>query len=225
MRTQSKETQHQLTSAKALEILKDGNARFVSNLKANRNLLQQVNETSAGQFPFACIFSCMDSRTSAELIFDQGLGDIFSVRVAGNVLNEDVLGSMEYATKAAGSKVIVVLGHTKCGAVIGACNDVKMGNLTALLDKLRPAIESETFTKVERNGSNAPFVRNVTDNHVYLTIEKIRKESAIIRELENTKQIIIVGGVYDVETGHVHFFDAADDSEHASRQSAAAVKS
>src|SRR5688500_9765579 len=136
MRTLTKDVQASLSPAQAIELLKEGNKRFVSNLKVNRNLLQQVNETAAGQYPFAFILSCIDSRTSAELIFDQGLGDIFSCRIAGNVLNEDILGSMEFACKLAGSKVIVVLGHTKCGAIKGACDDVKMGNLTALLDKI-----------------------------------------------------------------------------------------
>jgi carbonic anhydrase len=213
MRTQSKETQAQLTPAKALEILKEGNERFIRNLKANRNLLQQVNETSSGQFPFATILSCMDSRTSSELIFDQGLGDIFSVRVAGAVLNEDVLGSMEFATRIAGSKVIVVLGHTKCGAVIGACNQVKLGKLSMLLDKIQPAIDSEKFTRVDRSGNNETFVRNVTENHVHLTIRRIREESEIIRTLEENGLIIIVGGVYDVETGKVHFFDGTEEKK------------
>lgn len=207
MRTQSKEIQSQLTPAKALKILKEGNERFTRNLKANRNLLEQVNETSEGQFPFATILSCMDSRTSAELIFDQGLGDIFSLRVAGNVLNEDVLGSMEYATKVAGSKVIVVLGHTKCGAVIGACNQVKLGSLSLLVDKIQPAIDAEKLTRHERTGNNPEFVRNVTDNHVYLTIDRIREESDIIRDLEEKDEIMIVGGVYDIETGKVEIFD------------------
>src|ERR1041384_4207081 len=136
MRSHTKETQDSLTPELALEILKEGNERFVNNIKAHRNLLQQVNETSTGQFPFAAILSCIDSRTSAELIFDQGLGDIFSIRIAGNILNEDILGSMEYATKVAGSKIILVLGHTKCGAIAGACNHVELGNLTGLLKKI-----------------------------------------------------------------------------------------
>lgn len=206
MRTHSKETQASLTPEMALQILKEGNDRFVKNLSANRNLLQQVNETSAGQFPFATILSCIDSRTSAELIFDQGLGDIFSIRIAGNVLNEDILGSMEFATKIMGTKVIVVLGHTKCGAIVGACNHVEMGHLTTLLNKVQPAIYSEKETKENRTGSNAQFVKNVTDLNVRLTIERIRRESPIIAELEATGQIKIVGGSYDVENGQVTFF-------------------
>lgn len=207
MRTHSKETQSSLTPDLALEILKEGNERFVNNLKANRNLLQQVNETSAGQFPFATILSCMDSRTSAELIFDQGLGDIFSIRIAGNVLNEDILGSMEFATKVVGTKIVIVLGHTKCGAIVGACNNVKMGNLTGLLEKVMPAIESEKITQENRNGSNPSFVNNVTKLNVQLTIERIRKESQIVSELEQQKDIKIIGAVYDVDNGKVDFFD------------------
>lgn len=207
MRTHSKETQNSLTPATALEILKEGNQRFVNNLKANRNLLQQVNETSAGQFPFATILSCIDSRTSAELIFDQGLGDVFSIRIAGNILNEDILGSMEFATKVVGTKIIVVLGHTKCGAIVGACNHVELGNLTTLLNKIQPAIASEKTVTADRNGTNSEFVNKVTDIHVRLTIDRIRRESPIVAELEQQGGIKIVGGMYDVETGHVTFFE------------------
>src|ERR1041385_1767487 len=164
MRTHTKETQDRLTPQLALEILKEGNKRFVNNIKAHRNLLEQANDTSSGQFPFAAILSCIDSRTSAELIFDQGLGDIFSIRIAGNVLNEDILGSMEFACKIAGSKLIVVLGHSKCGAIEAACNHVVLGNITTLLNKIEPAIELETETIDERNGSNKSFVQHVTKN-------------------------------------------------------------
>src|SRR3984957_20200947 len=154
MRTHTKETRDKLTPDLALEVLKEGNERFVNNIKAHRNLLEQVNETSSGQFPFAAILSCIDSRTSAELIFDQGLGDIFSIRIADNILNDDILGSMEFACKIAGSKLIVVLGHTKCGAIEGACDNIQLGNITALLNKIKPAINQETKTIVERNGNN-----------------------------------------------------------------------
>ncbi len=207
MRTHSKETQSSLTPETALQILKEGNQRFINNLKANRNLLQQVNETSSGQFPFATILSCIDSRTSAELIFDQGLGDIFSIRIAGNILNEDILGSMEFATKVVGTKVLLVLGHTKCGAIVGACNHVEMGNLTTLLNKIQPAIFSEKKTKENRNGSNSDFVNNVTELNVHLTIERVRRESPIIAEMEELGQIKIVGGLYDLETGEVSFYE------------------
>ncbi|MEN9685699.1 MAG: hypothetical protein RLZZ28_1485 [Bacteroidota bacterium] len=207
MRTHSKETQSSLTPETAFQILKEGNQRFVKNLKANRNLLQQVNETSSGQFPFATILSCMDSRTSAELIFDQGLGDIFSIRIAGNILNEDILGSMEFATKVVGTKIILVLGHSKCGAIIGACNNVELGNLTGLLKKIQPAIDGEKTTAADRTGNNADFVKRVTENNVHLTIEKIRQESTIVSALEQSGAIKIVGGVYDVETGEVVFYE------------------
>lgn len=206
MRTHSKETQDSLTPQMAIEILKEGNQRFVNNLKANRNLLQQVNETSAGQFPFATILSCIDSRTSAELIFDQGLGDIFSIRIAGNIANEDILGSMEFATKVSGTKVIVVLGHTKCGAIVGACNHVELGNLTTLLRKVQPAIDKETLTVDNRNGANETFVKNVTKLNIDLTIERIRKESPIISELESQGTIKLIGALYDVETGEVMWY-------------------
>lgn len=206
MRTHTKETQQGLTPEMAITILQEGNNRFINNLKANRNLLQQVNETAAGQFPFAAILSCMDSRTSAELIFDQGLGDIFSIRVAGNVLNDDILGSMEYACKVAGSKLVVVLGHTKCGAIIGACNHVEVGHITTLLKKVKPAIDQETQTTADRNGNNAEFVNHVTENNVHLTMARVRKESPILADMEKNGEIRIIGGVYDVETGKVDFF-------------------
>jgi len=205
MRTHSKETQAELNPDLALEILKEGNDRFVKNLKANRNLLQQVNDTAQGQFPFATILSCIDSRTSAELIFDQGLGDVFSIRIAGNILNEDILGSMEFATKVVGTKVIIVLGHNKCGAIVGACNNVELGNLTALLDKVKPAIALEKETTENRTGSNVRFVDNVTTNNVIHTIERIRRESPIILDLENTGAIKIVGAIYNVDNGSVNF--------------------
>ena len=206
MRTHTKETQNGVTPDMALAFLREGNERFMQNLKANRNLLQQVNETAAGQFPFAAILSCMDSRTSAELIFDQGLGDIFSVRVAGNVLNEDILGSMEYACGVAGSKLVVVLGHTNCGAIVGACNQVELGNLTSLLHKVKPALHKETRTTNDRNGSNPDFVKNVTELNVELTLDRIRLESPLLAGLEAAGQIKIVGALYDVETGQVNFF-------------------
>lgn len=205
MRTHTKETQQILTPDLIIEILKKGNQRFVNNIKAHRNLLEQVNETSSGQFPFAAILSCIDSRTSAELIFDQGLGDIFSIRIAGNILNEDILGSMEFACKIAGSKLIVVLGHTNCGAIIGACDDIKLGHLTTLVNKIKPSIEIETYTQSERNGKNIKFVENVSVNNVKLTVEGIRRRSPILSEMETEKKIKIIGGMYDVETGIVKF--------------------
>lgn len=207
MRTLNKEMQSSLTPAMALEILKKGNERFINNLKANRNLLQQVNETSAGQYPFAFILSCIDSRTSAELIFDQGLGDIFSCRIAGNILNEDILGSMEFACGVAGAKAVVILGHTKCGAVKGACDDVKMGHLTVLLQKLRPAVEAEKLTIAQRNSANPDFVERVAALNVKMVVEEVPQRSVIIKELLEKGQIILIGGMYDVETGKVEFYE------------------
>ena len=207
MRTLTKEMQSQLTPAKAIDLLKEGNKRFVNNLKINRNLLQQVNETSDGQHPFAFILSCIDSRTSAELIFDQGLGDIFSCRIAGNILNEDILGSMEFACKVAGAKVVVVLGHTKCGAIKGACDDVKLGNLTTLLGKIKPAIDLEVATKQNRNAGNSAFVENVAELNVRETLKQIPVQSQIIEQLLQNDEIALIGGMYNVETGVVEFYD------------------
>lgn len=207
MRTLTKEIRDKLTPEEALDVLKKGNERFVNNLKAHRNLLEQVNETSDSQHPFAAILSCMDSRTSAELIFDQGLGDILSIRIAGNILNEDILGSLEFATQIAGSKTILVLGHTKCGAITAACNNVSAGNISVLLDKIRPAIESEKETLKQRDGDNPDFVLNVTRINVHMTIEKILRQSSIISELLKSKRIMIVGGIYDVDNGRVDLFD------------------
>jgi carbonic anhydrase len=204
MRTQTKESQALLTPSKALEILTEGNKRFVNNLKANRDLLKQVNETSEGQHPFAVILSCIDSRTGAELIFDQGLGDIFSVRIAGNCVNEDILGSMEFACKVAGAKLVVILGHTRCGAVKGACDDVRMGNLTVLLNKIRPAVD-DTHLPGERNSSNMEFVERVALRNVELAVEQIRERSPILKEMAAAGEIGIVGGIYDVQTGVVDF--------------------
>jgi carbonic anhydrase len=206
MKTLTKEMQESITPSKALELLKDGNKRFVNNLKVNRNLLQQANETSDGQHPFAVILSCIDSRTSAELIFDQGLGDIFSARIAGNIINEDILGSMEFACKVAGSKIIVVLGHTKCGAVKGACDHVEMGNLTALLSKIRPAVDDETTTKETRNSSNSVFVENVATINVKRTVKAIIERSPILKEMVASGQVGIVGGTHDISTGQVTFY-------------------
>lgn len=207
MKTLTKEMQAAITPAMALQLLKDGNERFVSNLKINRNLLQQANETSDGQHPFAVILSCIDSRTSAELIFDQGLGDVFSVRIAGNIINEDILGSMEFACKVAGSKMIVVLGHTKCGAVKGACDHVEMGNLTALLTKIRPAVDDETATTENRSSSNPEFVENVSTINVKRTVKAITERSPILKEMIESGQIGIIGGTHDITTGEVTFYE------------------
>jgi carbonic anhydrase len=206
MKAHSAESQSTVTPEKALLFLVEGNHRFVNNLKTNRDLLQQVNDTRDGQWPFAIVLSCIDSRTSAELIFDQGLGDIFSVRIAGNILNDDILGSMEFATKVVGSKIIVVLGHSKCGAVKGACDNIKMGNLTTLLNKIQPAVYEEKSVTDDRTSKNSEFVEKVASLNVKLTIDRIRNESPIIKAMEDEGTIKIVGGMYDVDSGKVEFF-------------------
>jgi len=206
MRTLTKELQDKITPSLALKLLQQGNNRFVNNLKVNRNLLQQMNDTMDGQHPFAVILSCIDSRTSAELIFDQGLGDVFSIRIAGNILNEDILGSMEFACKVAGAKIIVVLGHTKCGAIQGACNHVKMGNLTGLLDKIKPAIEDTPQTAENEIGTYS-YVDEVAGSNVNYVMDEIPKRSDILDEMLNAGQIAIVGGMYDIETGLVNFYE------------------
>ncbi len=204
MITQTKETQGELTPQLAHKILVDGNKRFIQNAKVERNLNEQVLKTSSGQYPFAVILSCIDSRVPAELVFDQGIGDIFSARVAGNIVNEDVLGSMEYACKVAGSKIVVVMGHTKCGAVTAACNHVKLGNITPLLEKIQPAVKV-----IEANISemNEASIEEVTSLNVKLSIERIRKESEILSDLEKEGAIEIVGAIYNVATGKVEFFE------------------
>ena len=207
MKTLTKELQSAITPALAVELLNEGNKRFVNNLKINRNLLQQANDTSDGQHPFAVILSCIDSRTSAELIFDQGLGDIFSVRIAGNIINEDILGSMEFGCKVAGAKIIVVLGHTKCGAVKGACDNVEMGNLTALLTKIRPAIDDEDTVTGNRTSGNEAFVEKVSTINVKRTAKAIMERSTILKEMIEAGEIGIVGGTHDITSGAVNFYD------------------
>jgi len=203
MHTHKKEFLDSLTPRKAYDVLVNGNSRFVSNLKLNRNLLQQMTDTANGQHPFAVALSCMDSRTSVELIFDQGLGDIFSIRIAGNIVNEDILGSMEYACKVVGNKLIVVLGHTKCGAIKGACDHVELGNLTGLLNKIQPAIESTN--RYGQDLTNTLFAEKVAYANVNQSIDEILDRSKIISDLYDQGKIGIVGGMYSVENGRVHF--------------------
>ncbi len=208
MRTLTKELRDALTPTMVIDVLRKGNERFVNNLKANRNLLQQVNETSAGQHPMAIVLSCIDSRTSAELIFDQGLGDIFSCRIAGNVLNDDILGSMEFASKVVGVKAVVVLGHTKCGAIKGACDRVRMGNLSTLLRKIEAAIEMERETVGDRTSDNADFVERVAANNVMLVKRQILERSPILGDMIRASELALVGGMYDVDSGAVTFYDS-----------------
>lgn len=208
MKAHTAETQKTITPERALEFLKEGNHRFVNNLKLNRNLLQQANETRQGQWPFAAIVSCIDSRTSAELIFDQGLGDIFSIRIAGNVVNTDIMGSLEFACRLAGSKLIVVLGHTTCGAIKGACDHVELGNLTELLAKIQPSVyEESTVTDPSgRSSSNAQFVENVADLNVRRSVRGIINRSYILERLIEQGEVAIIGAKHDLASGLVEFF-------------------
>ena len=208
MKAQTKETQDQMTAASALQELKDGNQRFVQKKQLNRDLMQQVSETSTGQFPFATVLSCIDSRVSSELIFDQGIGDIFSIRIAGNFVNEDILGSMEFASKLAGTKLVLVLGHTACGAVKGACDHARLGNLTALINKIEPAVDAvkEPADESMRNSSNIDFVNDVAEVNVKMTIDNIRAQSQVLKEMEDAGEIQILGGMYNINTGEVHIY-------------------
>ncbi len=204
----SKDLQQNLLPMDVLEILKSGNERFVNNLKKNRNLLDQVNVTGEGQFPIAIILSCIDSRTSAEFIFDQGLGDIFSVRIAGNVINDDILGSMEFACKLAGSKLIVVLGHSNCDAVQGVCSNTRVGYLTGLLHKIQPALHSVKRGELARiSQSDSSFEEKVTERNVEIMVEQIKVRSDLLREMEKEGKIGIIGAMYAVDEGKVKFFD------------------
>jgi carbonic anhydrase len=209
MKAHTQETQTTMTPEKSLQHLKEGNQRFQLNLKVNRDLIDQVSDTSEGQYPFATILSCIDSRVSSELIFDLGIGDVFSARIAGNFVNEDILGSMEFACKLAGTKLIVVLGHTACGAVKGACDDAKLGNLTNMLAKIKPAVKAVTYPEDSnlRNSSNIEFVNNVAAKNVQLTIERILNESEVLAEMQNNGEIKIIGGMYDIHSGSVTFYE------------------
>lgn len=190
----------------ALQKLKDGNARFVEGESTYKDYKAQVQETSKGQYPFAIILSCMDSRNPSEIIFDQGIGDIFNIRIAGNIVDEDVLGSLEFACKVTGSKLILVMGHTNCGAIMGACDDVKLGNLTALLSKIRPAVE-RVNEDGDRNSKNSEYVAKVARENVILAIECIKNNSPILKEMLDNGEIMAVGSMYDLETGKVTFYE------------------
>ncbi|MDB3905547.1 carbonic anhydrase family protein [Crocinitomicaceae bacterium] len=199
MSTITKEIQDGISPDKAIEMLNEGNKRFLNNNAVNRDLQKQVESTSNGQFPYAVVLSCIDSRVPVELAFDQGIGDVFSARVAGNIINEDILGSMEYACGVAGSKAILVLGHTKCGAVTAACQGVELGNITALLSKVKPAIKEVQ----QRTGEIE--VEEVTKSNVQQSIFEIREKSTLLSDLEKEGKIKIVGAVYHVENGEVTF--------------------
>ena len=199
MSTITKEVQDSISSTRAVEMLKEGNQRFLNKNEQDRDLHLQVSQTSGGQFPYAVVLSCIDSRVPVELVLDQGIGDIFSARVAGNIINEDILGSIEYACGVAGSKAILVLGHTKCGAVTSACKGVELGNITALLSKVKPAIANVQ----ERNGEVE--VEEVTKANVHQSIKEIRENSSILSDLEKEGKIKIVGAIYHVEDGRVSY--------------------
>ncbi|CAI8188892.1 MAG: Carbonic anhydrase 2 [Flavobacteriaceae bacterium] len=209
MPTQTAESQSKLSPQEAIELLKEGNQRFVSREMRERDLLAQVEETSKGQFPFACIVGCIDSRVPATAVFDQGIGSLFVATVAGNIINEDILGSLEFGCAAAGSKAIIVLGHTSCGAVKGACDSVELGNLTSLLSKINASVKEtvEPNDPSMRNSSNLPFVNEVAKNNVLRSVENIRVKSNVLRRLEEDGKITIVGAMYDVSTGQVSFLD------------------
>lgn len=207
MNAQTKASQDAISPAKALELLKEGNQRFTTKQQVERDLNLQVEQTSTGQFPFATVLSCIDSRVPAELVFDQGIGDIFSVRIAGNFVNADILGSMEFASKLAGTKLILVLGHTACGAVKGACDHAELGNLTGMLENIAPAVDAiiEPTSAAERTSANIDFVNAVGTKNVKMTIDRIREESPVLAEMEQAEEIQIVGGMYDIATGKVNF--------------------
>ena len=203
---QTPDSQAKVSPQIAIDLLKNGNARFVEGKAHQRNLHDHIKETASGQYPFATIVSCIDSRIPTEVVFDQGIGDVFNARVAGNFINEDILGSLEFACKLAGSKVIVIMGHTSCGAVKGACDHAKLGNLTQMLDKIMPAVDAiETPEGTDRSSANIEFVNKVAAKNVELTIENIKKQSPVLNEMYQNGEIDIVGAMYDVRTGIVTF--------------------
>ncbi len=205
--TQTRENQAAITPAQALAVLEAGNERFVSGQMIHRDLQRQIKQTSGGQYPFAAVVTCLDSRTAPEFMFDQGLGDIFSARVAGNIINDDILGSLEFATKVSGAKLIAVIGHTNCGAIKGACDDVQLGHLTSLLARIQPAVNAvQTAPGEARSSKNRDFVEKVAEMHVRLTLKAIREQDPILNDMIERGQIGLVGGIYDLETGKVTFF-------------------
>lgn len=208
--TMTAELQNTLTPTLAVDMLKQGNRRFLDQQFLQRNYLDQVEQTASGQYPIAAVVSCIDSRVPAETIFDQGIGDIFSVRIAGNFINEDILGSLEFSCKLAGAKVIVVLGHTSCGAVKGACDHAELGNLTQMLHKIKPAVDAiETAPDVDRSSANIDFVNEVAWENVRQSVDAIKSNSAVLSQMLEESEIDIVGAMYDVKTGKVTFADSS----------------
>jgi carbonic anhydrase len=203
----TKESQAAMTPQQALAALRAGNDRFVSGHPLNRNFPSEVKATAGGQYPFAVVLSCLDSRQPIEIVLDQGIGDIFSARVAGNVLNDDVLGSMEFACKASGAKLIAVIGHSNCGAIKGAVDNVELGDLTELLNKIKPAIAQVPSDVQPRDSNNSAFVDQVSKANVRLVMQQIRERSPILREMLDKNEIGLVGGMYDLSTGEVTFYE------------------
>lgn len=204
--THTKNSQAAVTPEIALQLLKDGNQRFLNNSTVNRAFDKQIELTSGGQYPFAAVVSCIDSRIPTEIVFDQGIGDIFNARIAGNFVNQDILGSLEFACKLAGSKLIVIMGHTSCGAVKGACDHAQLGNLTAMLENINPALqEVKTAEGVDRSSKNIDFVNEVAIQNVHLTINRLKNESPVLNEMIENGDINIVGAMYDVSSGEVSF--------------------
>ncbi len=203
--TQTERTQSKITPERAIELLKNGNQRFLENKQLHRDYHQQLDVTADAQYPFAAVLSCIDSRIPVEVVFDQGIGDMFSVRIAGNILNDDILGSLEFACKLSGTKAIVVMGHTSCGAVKGACDNAKLGNLTQMLDKIKPAVDLTFASGEARNSGNLDFVNKVASKNVELTIENIKSRSTVLKEMADNGEIIIIGAMYDVSTGLITF--------------------
>ena len=204
---EAKACQDAVTPQQIVDRLKQGNQRFASGKPKAHQYLTAVKATASGQYPLATIVSCIDSRAPAEIVFDQGIGDLFNARVAGNIVNEDILGSLEFASKVAGSKVIVVLGHTSCGAIKGACDDAKLGNLTGLLAKIKPAVSSIPDDGKGRTSKNYAFVDKVAEANVHMTVQTIRDKSPVLKEMESKGEVVIVGAMYDVTNGKVSFYD------------------
>jgi carbonic anhydrase len=202
----SEEAQQAMTPDQALAELRAGNERFVNGKMRNRDLIAQVRATASGQFPFAVVLGCIDSRVPPELVFDQGIGDIFSPRIAGNFANTDIIGSIEFATKLAGAKLVVVLGHTECGAVKGACDGAKLGNLTSTLSNIAPAVYAVTEIEGDRTSQNSSYVQQVADENVRLTSQALTQRSFVLNDLVDSKKLRVVGAMHDVGTGRIRFF-------------------
>ena len=205
----TKACQDAVTPKMIIERFKSGNERFANGKSTQRNYIQQVKATSAKQYPLASVVSCIDSRAPAEIVFDQGIGDLFNARVAGNIVNEDILGSLEFASKIEGAKLIVVLGHTSCGAIKGACDDAKLGNLTALLAKIKPAVAAVPNDGKDRSSKNDAFVNMVAERNVRMAVQMIREKSPVLKEMEQKGEIMIVGAMYDLKTGKVAWYTEA----------------